>query len=55
MECEINNSPINLYSRGDFLISDVRACATNQGRISTSKNPEQASNFEYFSGTGPDF
>ena len=31
---------------GDFLMSGIRVCATNQGRFFTSKNPEQAPNFE---------
>ena len=30
---------------GDFLMSGICVCATNQGRFFTSKNPEQASNF----------
>ena len=31
---------------GDFLMSGTRVCATDQGRFFTSKNPEQAPNFE---------
>ena len=31
---------------GDFLMSSIRVCATDQGRFFTSKNPEQAPNFE---------
>ena len=30
----------------DFLMSGIRVCATDQGRFFTSKNPEQAPNFE---------
>ena len=30
---------------GDFLMSGIRVCATDQGRFFTSKNPEQAPNF----------
>ena len=30
---------------GDFLMSGMRVCATDQGRFFTSKNPEQAPNF----------
>ena len=51
---------------GNFLMSGIRVCATDQGRFFTSKNPEQAPNFEvllqnrpYFlkvySTTGPTF
>ena len=32
-----------------------RSGATDQDRILTSKNPEQAPNLEFFSGTDPDF
>ena len=28
--------------RGDFLMSGIRVCATDQGRLLISKNPEQA-------------
>ena len=31
---------------GDFLMSGIRVCATYQGLFYTSKNPEQAPNFE---------
>ena len=31
---------------GDFLMSGIRVCATNQGRFFTSKNPEHAPSFE---------
>ena len=51
---------------GNFHMSDIRVCATDQGRFFTFKNPEQAPNFEvllqnrpYFlkvySRTGPTF
>ena len=30
---------------GNFLMSGIRVCATDQGRFFTSKNPEQAPNF----------
>ena len=33
-------------SWGDFLMLGIRVCATDQGRFFTSKNPEQAPNFE---------
>ena len=33
----------------------IRVCATDQGRFFTSKDPEQAPNFEIFSRIGPDF
>ena len=33
-------------SWGDFIMSDVRVCATDQGRFFTSKNPEQALMFK---------
>ena len=33
-------------SGGDFLMSGIGVCATDQGRFFTSKNPEQAPNFE---------
>ena len=36
-------------------MSGIRVCATDQGRLVTSKNSEQALNFELFSRTGPDF
>ena len=39
----------------NFLMSGIPVCATNQGRFFNSKNPEQAPDFELFSGTGPDF
>ena len=38
----------NLNSKpegGDFFMSGIRVCATDQGRFFTSKNPEQAPNF----------
>ena len=31
---------------GNFLMSGIWVCATDQGRFFTSKNPEQAPNFE---------
>ena len=31
---------------GNFLMSGIRVCATDQGLFFTSKNPEQAPNFE---------
>ena len=31
---------------GNFLMSGIRVCATDQGRFFTAKNPEQAPNFE---------
>ena len=31
---------------GEFLMSGIRVCATDQGRFFTSKNPEQAPKFE---------
>ena len=31
---------------GDFLMSGIRICATDQGQFFTSKNPEQAQIFE---------
>ena len=31
---------------GNFLMSGIQVCATDQGRLFTSKNPEQAPNFE---------
>ena len=37
---------INEPPGGDSLISGIRVCATHQGRFFTSKNPEQAPNFE---------
>ena len=36
-------------------MSGIWVCATDQGRFFTSKNPEQAPNFELFSETGPNF
>ena len=35
-----------IYPGGDFLMSGIWVCATDQGRFFTSKNPEQAPNFE---------
>ena len=51
---------------GNFLMSGIRVCATDQGRFFTSKNPEQVPNFEvllqnrpyflkFYSRTGPFF
>ena len=40
---------------GDFLMSGIWVCATDQGQFVTSKNPEQAPNLELFSRTGPHF
>ena len=31
---------------GNFLMSGIGVCATDQGRFFTSKNPEQVLNFE---------
>ena len=33
---------------GNFLMSGIQVCATDQGRFFTSKNPEQAPNFGIF-------
>ena len=40
---------------GDILMSGIRVCATDQCQFFTSKNSEQAPNFELFSRAGPDF
>ena len=50
MSTKGNNTP-----GGDFLISGIRVCATDQGRFFTSKNPEQAQILKFYSRTGPTF
>ena len=37
---------LKAWGGGDFLMSGIRVCATDQDRFFTSKNPEQAPNFE---------
>ena len=34
------------YAGGNFLMSGIRVCATEQGQFFTSKNPEQIPNFQ---------
>ena len=56
----ITSKPLSIKTEcskpgGNFLMPSILVCATNQARFFISKNPEQALNFELFSGTGPDF
>ena len=37
---------VSVLGGGDFLMSGIQVCATDQGQFFTSKNPEQAPNFE---------
>ena len=43
-----HDKPWKQEAGGDFLMSGIRVCATDQGRFFTSKNPEQAPNFWSF-------
>ena len=45
----------NFQGGGNFLMLGIRVCATDQGRFFTSKNPEQAPNFEVLLQNRPHF